>query len=87
MTQVVQAPGDKESDENRRGRDEERDVNEDRPRLNADWHRAHPMPKRATLDQRITWHLEHVEACGCRPAPASITRAIEERRASERPES
>ena len=35
-------------------------------KINAEWHRAHPMPKNATLDQRIEWHLAHARACGCR---------------------
>ncbi|MEX0853915.1 MAG: hypothetical protein WD036_11635 [Bauldia sp.] len=35
-------------------------------KINAAWHRAHPMPKTATLDQRIAWHIAHAQACGCR---------------------
>ena len=35
-------------------------------KINAAWHRAHPMPKNPTLDQRIEWHLAHAKACGCR---------------------
>jgi hypothetical protein len=33
----------------------------DRPisKLNREWHSSHRMPKNATLDQRIEWHLEH----------------------------
>ena len=38
-------------------------------KTNAAWHRGHRMPVNATLDQRITWHLEHAKACGCRPVP------------------
>ena len=34
--------------------------------INAAWHKAHPMPKNATLDQRIEWHVAHIRACGCR---------------------
>ncbi|MBU8538550.1 hypothetical protein [Falsiroseomonas tokyonensis] len=40
--------------------------------MNRDWHAAHPMPEKATLDQRVAWHLEHAEACGCRDLPASL---------------
>ena len=35
-------------------------------KINAEWHRAHPMPTNPTLDQRIEWHLAHAKACGCR---------------------
>lgn len=34
--------------------------------INAGWHRAHRMPKKPTLEQRINWHLEHARHCGCR---------------------
>ena len=36
------------------------------PVMNARWHDAHPMPPRATLDQRVAWHVAHAKACGCR---------------------
>lgn len=41
-------------------------------RINAEWHRAHPMPKNPSDEQRIEWHLAHVEACGCRGIPAGV---------------
>jgi hypothetical protein len=41
-------------------------------RLNAAWHRANPMPKNPTMDQRIAWHLAHVEKCGCREISAKL---------------
>jgi hypothetical protein len=37
--------------------------------MNADWHRANPMPKSATEAQRIAWHREYAVACACRPIP------------------
>jgi hypothetical protein len=37
-----------------------------------DWHRAHPLPRRATELQRLFWHLEHQRCCGCRPMPAYL---------------
>lgn len=48
--------------------------------LNAAWHQAHPMPKNATLDQRVAWHLAHSAACGCRPMPHPIVVELERRR-------
>ncbi len=35
-------------------------------RINAAWHKTHPMPKNATTDQRIKWHLSHIKNCKCR---------------------
>lgn len=35
-------------------------------KLNAEWHRQHPMPKKATIDERIEWHLQHLKHCQCR---------------------
>jgi len=40
--------------------------------LNKQWHDAHPMPQRATLEQRIAWHREHEEHCACRPVPETL---------------
>jgi uncharacterized protein (DUF1697 family) len=40
--------------------------------LNAAWHEKHPLAKRATLAQRIAWHREHEQRCGCRPMPAKL---------------
>ncbi|MCG5239367.1 hypothetical protein [Azospirillum doebereinerae] len=44
--------------------------------MNRNWHEAHPMPPKATRQQRVEWHLEHVQACGCRPPPASLIAEI-----------
>jgi hypothetical protein len=35
-------------------------------KINAQWHKANPMPRNANLDQRVTWHLEHLKHCACR---------------------
>jgi hypothetical protein len=48
--------------------------------LNAAWHKAHRMPPKATLDERVSWHLAHLEACGCRPdLPATIVAELKRR--------
>ncbi|MCG5241858.1 hypothetical protein [Azospirillum doebereinerae] len=46
--------------------------------MNRSWHEAHPMPPKATRQQRVEWHLEHAQACGCRPPPASLLDEIRE---------
>ena len=50
--------------------------------LNAAWHDTHPMPPRATLDQRVTWHVAHAKACGCRPMPRTVVAELTRRGAS-----
>ncbi len=47
--------------------------------MNAAWHDAHPMPPRATLDQRVAWHVAHAKACGCRPMPATVVAELKRR--------
>jgi len=44
--------------------------------MNAAWHQENRMPDRATLRQRVKWHLEHVRECGCRPIPRTILATI-----------
>lgn len=34
------------------------------------------MPKGATTEQRVAWHREHQNHCGCRPVPASLAAAV-----------
>jgi len=52
--------------------------------INKAWHEAHRMPANAKLDQRIAWHEEHAQVCGCRPMPASVVKAISEREQAAR---
>ncbi len=40
--------------------------------LDRQWHERNPMPAKATLDQRVTWHVEHATHCGCREIPDGI---------------
>jgi len=37
------------------------------------------MPPNATLDQRVAWHLEHAEACACRPMPRTVVEELARR--------
>ena len=47
--------------------------------VNKAWHLSHKMPPKATLDQRIAWHLEHQQHCTCAPIPKKVLEAIEQR--------
>jgi hypothetical protein len=44
--------------------------------INAAWHKANPMPKNPTLDQRMAWHVAHAKACGCREIPPKLRAEI-----------
>jgi len=35
-------------------------------KMNKQWHLKHPMPKNPTMDERIAWHVAHLENCACR---------------------
>ena len=48
--------------------------------MNAAWHQKHPMPRPATLAQRVRWHVAHAKACGCRPIPRTISAELERRK-------
>ena len=41
-------------------------------KINAEWHKSHPMPKKPTAQQRAAWHYEHALHCGCRALSPSI---------------
>jgi hypothetical protein len=49
-------------------------------KLNKDWHLAHPMPKNATIEQRIKWHSEHQKYCGCREIPPKLKDEMKKRK-------
>lgn len=46
-------------------------------KFNKEWHQNNRMPKNATLEQRIAWHIEHSKNCDCRKMPAKIAQLIE----------
>jgi hypothetical protein len=49
--------------------------------FNAQWHRTHPMPPKATFDERVEWHREHALRCGCRKPPPDIAAVLARDRA------
>jgi hypothetical protein len=48
-------------------------------KLNREWHLAHVMPRNATLEERLSWHLAHAANCACREMPPSIRKELEAR--------
>ncbi len=49
-------------------------------KLNAEWHLKNKMPEKATIEQRIEWHLEHAKNCACRPIPSKLLEEIKRRK-------
>jgi hypothetical protein len=47
--------------------------------INRAWHEAHPMPRNATLAQRLEWHLAHAANCACREIPPKLLADARER--------
>lgn len=47
--------------------------------LNREWHETHRLDRKAKLDERIAWHIEHATVCGCRDMPESIKTELTKR--------
>ena len=41
-------------------------------KINKEWHQKNQMPKNASIEQRIAWHLAHTRNCGCRGIPEKL---------------
>jgi len=48
-------------------------------KLNRAWHQKHRMPPKATMQERLHWHLEHAKHCGCRPIPRKVLEEMNKR--------
>jgi hypothetical protein len=48
-------------------------------KMNKEWHLKNKMPKNATFEQRVKWHLEHMKHCACRPIPAKLAEKMKEK--------
>ncbi len=49
-------------------------------KLNYEWHLKNKMPAKATIDQRIKWHLEHIKYCECREIPEKLVEEIKKKK-------
>jgi hypothetical protein len=47
--------------------------------INAEWHNHNKMPKNATFEQRVAWHLAHEQHCTCRPIPDKLREEMEKK--------
>ena len=48
--------------------------------MNKAWHELNRMPKNATTEQRIAWHLAHAKNCACRPVPEKLKEEMRKRK-------
>ncbi len=48
-------------------------------KINREWHQHHVMPKNASEDERIAWHIEHAEHCGCREITGGVAELFRKR--------
>jgi hypothetical protein len=49
-------------------------------KLNKEWHLSHRMLKNPTMEQRITWHIEHKKNCSCRDIPDKLKAEMKKRK-------
>lgn len=49
-------------------------------KINKEWHLKNRMPKNATFEERVKWHLAHEKNCDCRPMPQKLLAEIEARK-------
>lgn len=47
--------------------------------INRNWHLAHKLPRNASIEARLAWHLAHAAECGCRDMPPGIRKDLEAR--------
>jgi len=40
--------------------------------INKSWHEKNKMPKNASFEERVRWHLEHQKNCSCAPIPEKL---------------
>jgi len=48
--------------------------------MNKEWHAKNKMPERATLKERIDWHVRHQRFCACREMPKSLLKHVTAKR-------
>jgi len=44
--------------------------------MNRVWRQQHKMPPTPSPQQRIQWHLDHLQHCACRPFPQGLLNQI-----------
>jgi hypothetical protein len=48
-------------------------------KINKEWHLKNKMPEKASIDQRIEWHLKHLKNCSCRKIEGKLAEEMKKR--------
>jgi hypothetical protein len=48
-------------------------------KINEEWHRKNPMPKNASMEERVVWHKAHAKSCACREIPKTVAAYMKEK--------
>ena len=48
-------------------------------KINKEWHLKNKIPKNATFEQKVKWHLEHQKNCACRPIAGKLVEEMQKR--------
>ncbi len=52
-------------------------------KINKEWHEKHKMPKNASFDQRMEWHIKHLKYCHCYPVSEKLKEEMKEYKANK----
>lgn len=52
-------------------------------KINKEWHLKNKMPKNATFEERVKWHLAHIKNCTCRPIPEKLLEKMNAKKIKE----
>jgi hypothetical protein len=47
--------------------------------INKEWHKKNKMPKNATFEQRVKWHIEHEKHCSCAKMPEKLKKEMKKK--------
>lgn len=47
--------------------------------MNHQWHAKHAIPWKATIEERIRWHVDHAKHSAGRPIPPKLAQEIQRR--------
>jgi len=47
-------------------------------KINKEWHLENKMPKNPIHEQRMKWHIAHLEHCQCYPVTPKLRKEISE---------
>jgi hypothetical protein len=47
--------------------------------ISREWHAIHKLGRKATLEERLSWHVKHAANCDCREMPPTIKRELKAR--------